>query len=350
VNSLEDLVALFAKIPPADGDRWVVETLVPGRLRLSRGTRGEFAVFLQGTLESFGAIPAWAGLAHSASVRLLPGGEILAALRIVSQDHIHGNRVTTHIAYELARRLDATPGTTNAELLSSVSWILPLLGDQSSVLSVERQYGLLGECVLLNRLLGIAARLGLPGRTALTRWKGAGHSKRDFAALGVAIEVKTTAHATRLHHFGSIQQLDPQSADEQVFLFSLGLRLDPSAPKKLPDFLADIEAGLVTKAGSPDDEAVSEFRACLKRYGYDSTLESFYRSQPGVAPPHLLPTLYRETELDRVRSTSFKGDMLPTMVVNVGYDLEVFGTGLSSEAEEEVLERLLRAAALTPAT
>lgn len=350
MRSIEELVALFAGIPTAGGNRWTVEALVPGRLHLSRGEKGEYAVFLEGSAETFGRIPAWTGVMHSDSVVALPGGHVIAAVRIVSKNPIHGNRVIAHIAYELGRRLELRPEVENEELLAGVSWILPLLGDRETTLGVERQYGLAGECVLLLRLLGCAARLGIPGREALRRWKGAGASRRDFAAEGIAIEVKNTSHATRLHHFGSIWQLDPQSANEEVFLFSMAMRLDPSAPKKLPDYLAEVEAGLVTTAGATDEEAVSLFRQQLRHYGYDSACESLYRSQPGFAPPHLPATLYREQDLDRVRITSFKDDRLPSMVMNVRYDLEVCGAGLSGDDADAVMTRLLVATPLTPAS
>src|ERR1041385_6736755 len=161
MKSIEELVALFGGIPTANGYRWTVEDLVPGRLHLSRGERGEFAVFMEGPAETFGPIPPWIGLAHSESVIALPAGEAIAALRIASQDPIFGNRAIAHIAYELGRRLEVARDVSNEELLASVSWILPLLGDREGVLGVERQYGLVGECVLLLRLLTVAARLGI---------------------------------------------------------------------------------------------------------------------------------------------------------------------------------------------
>lgn len=101
--------------------------------------------------------------------------------------------------------------------------------------------------------------------------------------------------------------------------------------------------------GVKDEEAVGQFREQLRRYGYDPAFESLYRSQPGFAPPHLPPTLYRETDLERVRITSFKGDRLPSMVMNVGYDLEVHGPGLSGAEADAVVKRLLLASPLTPA-
>ena len=348
MKSIEELVALFASVPVAERDRWTVTPIVSGRLYLSRGTHGEFAIFIEGGVDTFGPLPPWTSVAHSTAVIALPDRRHIAALRITSEDQINGNRVVAHIAYELGRRLAFDGSIKNDELLGSVLWILPLLGDPDAILGVERQYGLVGECILLVRLLTTAAKLNIARRAALERWKGAGGSKRDFAAGGIAIEVKTTSHATRLHHFGSIEQLDPQSPGEEVFLFSLGIRLDPSAPKKLPDYFTDVESGMVHASGERDEEAIQRFRGELLQYGYNPLHEALYRVQSGFAPPHLLPALFREQDLDRVRHTSFKGDKLPSMVVNVGYDLEVHGPGLNGETTDAVLTRLLISPALGP--
>ena len=132
------------------------------------------------------------------------------------------------------------------------------------------------------------------------RWKGSVNARRDFAATGIAVEVKTTAHTTRLHHFGSISQLEPQDASERVFLLSIGIRHDVSAQKHLPDFFSEIETALVNRDGSPDDEAIQNFRMKLAQVGYEGRHEAFYRQMPGFAPPHLIPTLYSETHLDRL--------------------------------------------------
>ena len=178
------------------------------------------------------------------------------------------------------------------------------------------------------------------------RWRGPGTSKRDFASHGIAIEVKTTSHGTRLHHFGSIEQLDPQLPGEEVFLFSVGIRQDPSAPMKLPHYIGDVESGLTTLSGAPDEPAVGRFHERLRTYGYNSQLGPIYMSLPGFRPPHLTPAIFRERDLDRLRVTSFKGDHLPGMVVSVGYTLEVQAAELAPADADFVLERLLRSAAL----
>lgn len=345
MKTIEDLVELFESIPAVGDDRWTVETVIVERMHLSRGVQGQFVIFVEGDQDTFGVMPNWGGLEHSERIVALPGGRILAAMKIRSQDPVHGNRVIAHIAYELCRRLEADSKVNNRSLLNGVSWILPLLGERTEILSAERQYGLVGECLLLMRLINAAVQHEIPGHEVLARWRGAGPSKRDFVAEGIAVEVKNTSHATRLHHFGSIGQLDPQVPGEDVYLFSLAMRRDQSAPKKLPDFFAEVEAGLLS-ADRGDSDSVLEFRSRLGRYGYAAQYESLYRIEPGFAPPHLPAVFFREADLDRVRIDSFKGDRLPSMVVNVRYDLQVHGVGLQSAEADEVVRRLLRAPAI----
>src|SRR5690242_18870259 len=93
MNSIEDLVARFSRIATADGSHWSVNTLVPDRLHLSRGESGGFAVFLEGAVDTFGTVPSRVGTEHSDSVVAMPSGRTISALRLGSDDPIHGNRV-----------------------------------------------------------------------------------------------------------------------------------------------------------------------------------------------------------------------------------------------------------------
>jgi hypothetical protein len=344
--SIEDIAHTFEQLPPAAGEKWTVETLVPGRLHLSRGEKGDFAILIEGGMPSFGPLPSWRGITHSNDVVSVPGEKRLSVLRLSSPDLIYGNRITAHIAYELLRRLTVKDGVTNEQLVGGIAWILAILGEPETLLSAEKQYGLVGECILLRRLLTLANLQQISPVEVLHRWTGHGQALRDFAAAGIAIEAKTTSATSRLHHFGSIDQLDPQSAGEEVYLFSVGLQRDPSAPKKLPDFIEDVRSRLITHSGEPDAEARSLFGSQLSEYGYDSSREPLYRGLPGFLPPHLPPALFPETRLERVRKTSFQGGQLPRMVVNVGYTLDVNCEPETPAATEATLSKFLSAKTL----
>jgi len=245
-----------------------------------------------------------------------------------------------HVAYELEQRLERDSGVTNEVLLSDVRWILELLGDREGILSDDQQKGLVGELVFLRKLLIHGRERLVPPSAVIEHWHGFDRAKRDFSGPGVAVEVKTTSNDSRVHQVGSLAQLEPQG-NEDVFLFSLGIKLDSSAPKKLPDFVADVMDLLVLTEGGPDYDLQTKISEKLEIYGYQRGRESLYRSCPGFLSFHLQPKLFRERELDRVRLTSFKGDTLPTMVVDVSYRLDVRSPELSAIDEVDVLRKLL---------
>lgn len=339
--SIEEIAEAIEALPSAIGDAWTIHSLVPDRIHLSRGQGGEYSIFIEGPLESFGTLPPFKGLAHSACVTAVPSRRVISALRLQSSDDHFGNRVMAHIAYELAGRLQREPATSNQELLASVAWALLLLGNREGVLTPERQAGLVGECLLLRALLVECHAMGLPPKTALDRWWGHGRARRDFAAKGVSIEVKTTSRNYRVHAVG-MEQLDPSEPGEVVFLFSIGLKTDPTANRKLPDYIEDVECQLVAPSnGARDEQAIERFREQLHSYGYDSRLQSLYRASPGYPRPHLSPALFAVKDLDRLQASSFAGGRPPPTVSAVHYDLTITCPALSDLETTQVLRSLL---------
>lgn len=339
--AIEEVIRRCEALPLAEANTWYTETLIDDRIHLSRGSQGEFVVLIEGDLTSFGTLPLWQGIDHSDSVVSLPSNKHLSVLRISSPDVVHGNRIIAHIAYELVRRISENDGIGNADLVRGVEWILTILGEPAEVLSTERQLGLIGECMLLRRLLTLAHFKSIPLTAALECWKGAAQGLRDFAGSGVAIEAKATSLPTRTHHFGSIEQLDPQNDGEEVFLFSVGLKRDPSAPRKLPEFVHDVVVRLVTPSGEPDEVLRAQFREKLAEYGYDQAKEDYYRACHGFQPPHLPQSLFREAQLERLRKSSLVGGALPGMVVSVSYTLSVTCPPLSAQEAEAAMIQLL---------
>ena len=52
MSGIEEILEKIERLEPAVGDRWYVETVVPGRLHLSRGTSGEATIFIEGQADS----------------------------------------------------------------------------------------------------------------------------------------------------------------------------------------------------------------------------------------------------------------------------------------------------------
>ena len=347
IQTIEEIVASFETLVPAVAPQWNVISLVPERLHISRAEDGQYAVFIEGEKESFGKLPPTHGIEHSHDVTALPSSRKFSAVRLTCRDEFHGNRILSHIAYELARRLNDNPALDNESLFREVEWILLLLGANEGILTPERQRGLVGECVFLRRLLIQGRKIGVPALAVLERWWGHVGSRRDFAATGIAVEVKTTSLNSRQHHIGSIEQLDPQAPNEDVYLFSFGVKSDPTAPKKLPDYVLDVEVQLLTSDGRPDDQALAKFHRQLEGYGYEPAKAAQYAAAPGYLKPHLAGMLFRDADLQRLRFSSFVGGTMPMMVSAVSYVINVTAAPLNEAEAEQVVKRLLSAPAVT---
>lgn len=340
MSEIEELVSRFNSIPPAQQGRWSVDSLHGDRAFLSKDETGSFTIFLRGERESFGTYPKVRGILHADRIIPIPGGVPFPALKLSSPNPDHGNRAIAHVAYEIARRLRVDPNASNAGLVEEVGWILGLLTSAEHLMSPESQKGLIGELIMLRKLVTTAIDMGLPRSEALLRWWGWDGAKRDFAAEGVAIEVKTTSLPSRRHYVGSLDQLEPQG-NEGLYVLSLGVRLDPSAPRKLPDIIRELRDLL-----GAEQHAVELFDEAIRQYGYDPALESQYRSLPGVLNFHLAPRFFRGEDLDRLRPTSFKNDALPSMVSQVMYILDITAPELPQDEETRLLATVLSRPAL----
>ena len=341
---LEQLVKSLEGIPPARSGMHKPSVLVDGRLYLSKSEAGFAALILEGAKESFGSLPLIGAIQFSDDVTALPSERRLKALQIVAGEGDVGNRIIAHLAYELHRRLAEVPRPDNESLIRGVDWLLNLLGERRSPMASEKQAGLVGEILFLRRLLLRARATNTPLSRSVACWTGGDVAKRDFYAPMVAVEVKTTAHGTRLHHISSLDQLEPQQHGEQVFLFSVGLRQDPSAPKKLPHFVADAEALMTRDQGVPDAQLIAEFREKLLSYGFDWRDRDMYeRQESGFLAPHFPAELFAAAQLHALSKRDFVAEKVPETVSGITYQLSVGGPPLEASVGQTICDRLLRA-------
>ena len=343
VTSIDDINHTFASLERPIGNRWHLHALVPKRLHLSVSPEGAPTLFIEGDAASFGKLPTLRGLEHREDAVDVQTDNVFKALRLTAPQEPHGNEALAVIAYEVARIIESGPDTSNGTLLASVHWILKVLGMETSVLSGERQRGLVAELLLLRRLLQLGREHSVSSHVILDRWWGPVGGKRDFAAVGIAIEVKSTALNTRTHHIASIDQLDPMSPGEQVYVYSVGIKSEPTVDRKLPTYVADCVSAI---AGTPgrtvESAAVHSFYQKLESFGYQPQFGDLYRSEPGVMPnPLLPPKLFRASDLDRVRMSSFKWNRLPSMVTAVSYEINISAPPLGERDVDAVLLSLI---------
>lgn len=319
---------------PPHGDEWDLRTVVEQRLHVSRTATDRPVIFIEGSEDSFGNYSRFPGARHVPAKDMDTGREFESLQVAAPLELLGGAKALAHIVYEMASFLHKDPSATNEELFLAVGWVLGLLGAQKDVLTLDAQLGLAGECRLLRELLQLGLKEGVGVATVLERWVD---GKRDFAAQGTSIEVKTTAQNTRMHHIVSISQLDPTAVGETVYLYSLGIKAELLHDRKLTTYVDDVVRLLLTAKGKPDSQARARFFEKLGAHGYHEEHRGLYDVGPGLMINGALPArLYRASDLDYLRIGSFKNDVLPSMVRNVGYDLEL-PDGLAQGVDEQAV-------------
>jgi hypothetical protein len=336
--TLEDITALIDAARPPHGDEWDLRTVVDQRVHVSRTATDRSVIFIEGSDASFGNYSRFPGTRH-VRAKDMDTGRVFETLQIAAPSESHGGaKALAHIVYEMTSVLRNNPHTSNEELLLATRWVLGLLGAEKDVLTIEAQLGLAGECRLLLELLDLAFREGIGPGTVLERWVD---GQRDFAAQDVSIEVKTTALNARVHHVGSIEQLEPTREGEVVYLYSIGLRAELLHDRKLTTYIDDAVRLLITQDGEPDEQARATFFQKLESRGYHEAHRALYEVGAGLMINGALPArLYPVSNLDYLRMDSFKNDTLPSMVRNVGYDLELPDGGPQTD-DVEVFRTLI---------
>jgi hypothetical protein len=344
LETIADIDQILASTQVADPglDRWhTVElpSLGSSRILLSRSAEDRPCVFIQGTLSSFGRLPPLPSLEHRENSIDADTLESFPALRISAPNGASGRIALAHIVYELAAELSADERVDNSSLLNRVSWILDVLGKQGAPLSHRSQRGLLAECLLLRRMLERALTIGISPERVIELWVS---GRRDFSGNGIAIEVKSTAMATRRHHIGSIDQLEQSDNDVDVYLYSIGILHESSSNSFLPDYVQSVEDRIVDSSGSPLSSAVQAFRDKLSSVGYHSSHDSLYRSGDGIIQRSTLPPrLFHVDSLDRLTLENFVDDQLPPGVIGVSYELEISADPIAPDETLNVLDRMI---------
>jgi hypothetical protein len=315
---LETIVAAYfdpAIMPAFSNGRRLSWSLVGRRLFLARGPSGEFEMFLEGALSSFGPVQTGPGFEWNTYHE--PGGMQIDALCLRLPNDAGNARLVAHLAYEAQQRLLNTPSISNVHLLDELQPYLALLRDRG-LLTIPAQQGLLGELLLVERLLHVARTRGLPDANALDAWKGwAQGASRDFSRNGSVVEVKTTSSDQREHSISSIEQLELGAGENLLHIYSLSLKPDPSGALQLW-----LKADSIAASLESTDRAL--FESQLRSAGYELAYAQQYRLAPCFVTTRFVAGLYPVTNvLSRLRLTSFVGGQLPQNVGGVTYMLSL---------------------------
>lgn len=128
-------------------------------------------------------------------------------------------------------------GITPHEALEQAIGLWDSLVEEVTILSEERQAGLFGELLLLERLL----TNGTPN--AVMSWVGPDRQPHDFRIGAREFEVKTTSGAKRVHTINGLGQLQP-SVDCTLYLISIQLADAGSGGRSLPELAEEVKTAL----------------------------------------------------------------------------------------------------------
>lgn len=198
--------------------------------------------------------------------------------------------------------------------------------EQQSVLSREKQVGLIGEVQVLQRL---AKRYGW--KFALDAWHKEPTAEHDFCLTNVDVEVKTTASEKRIHTIGSLDQLlgSPGRA-----LYLLSIQVTPAPPLAADSFSL---RGLVTTtfdALASNDELTQVFKRRIQSVGWSEHHVSYYESTYVSRSPARL--ILVDDACPRITSDKLFGMVgeLASRITGVMYSIDVTDLGHVDGSDE----------------
>ena len=173
------------------------------------------------------------------------------------------------------------------------------------VLSEENELGLIGELVLVGKLI----EAGLPARDVLNAWEGPADGVQDFVLGSGAIEVKTTlAAGTFPATVSSLEQLD-DGIRKPLFVAAVRLALH-SGGQTLPQVVEDIRARLATNREALETLEIRLMQAGLLHASLRRYKRRFHRVSESLLPVQGdFPRLVRANVHPLVRRARYEIDL-----------------------------------------
>lgn len=201
-----------------------------------------------------------------------------------------------------------------------------------TLLSDERQVGLIGELCLLHAVIRDW------GKKGFAAWVGPAGERHDFRFGTSEVEVKATTSAARKHRIHGAGQLEA-SPGRTLYVLSLQFELaGMGAGETLP--------GRIQRLGrllADDLQLTTVFEGFLKRLGYQNAdAELYMRRYQFRSRPVLVPV---DRNCPKITGAELKKGVAPGTLSRIGgieYEIDVGGLGYSEGSKEygKVLKRL----------
>lgn len=205
-------------------------------------------------------------------------------------------------------------GETPPTALSQSIALWELLLEQSKVLSEERQAGLFGELLVLERLVDAGVE------DPFAAWVGPDRQAHDFRWGDYELEVKTTAGGRRVHTINGVDQLSP-SPDCRLFLLSLQITDAGAGGHTLPQLVDRLRALAV---GTDRDL----FDRRLSAAGYVERHRARYARRRRLrTPPALIEIVDGTPRIVPEALASLPSRFAPQRIVKLVYDIDVTTMG-----------------------
>jgi hypothetical protein len=196
------------------------------------------------------------------------------------------------------------------------------LMEEKTLLGVERQLGLLGELVVLERLIGKL------GPSAVEAWVGPKHEPHDFRVQKSEFEVKTTIRSQRIHTIHGTEQLTPSQG---CALYILSILL---APAGMADGITLAEKADALRASLATAPLFSQqLQAALQESGFRDADRANYSRRYVLRRP--LAAIHVDGRLPAITRASIQAKFGPqaARLEAVEYDLNIEGLEVEDENE-----------------
>ncbi|WP_292173036.1 PD-(D/E)XK motif protein [Mesorhizobium sp.] len=191
----------------------------------------------------------------------------------------------------------------------------------STLLSDEKQLGLVGELWLLERLL---RSFGSPG---LESWVGPNNQSHDFRIGDIEFEVKATLGTRRVHIINGLQQLAP-TAGARLYLLSLRFVDAGAGGETLGEMVERIAATI-----APGD--LPNFEDKLAAIGFRAADAVHYSRRRRIADrARLVPIEDGVPRLTAEALTELPARFAPTGISDITYRIDIEGLGLEEGTTE----------------
>ena len=211
-------------------------------------------------------------------------------------------------AHSLLRDIEeiysSNPDSTSIEVVECIINFLNTKLQRGDLLNDGEIKGLYGELSLMERMLDIATSHSPPiePATILDSWNGYVSpspttplgARRDYKRTGrpYVIEVKATGNDLREHQISNWQQLIPGN-EEELYFYSVSVKLDASGDDSLPEIINRILEGL---SGAQNQQRLMNY---LQQYGTGyNPMHNAHYNRLRLLVDTFTPEMFQVSELD----------------------------------------------------